>query len=124
MAAVTVRELAQAQREGTRHEPASRPGTPDKEPVRPWLIYVDGELYGDYRTDADQHRALSGAAASGGEVMISHWDSDGYRGPGWTDPGPVTIALARGGRGKVKEPGDERLPAVPRYRSAERQPGR
>lgn len=28
-------------------------------PTRPWLIYVDGELYGDVKTKTDRDKALS-----------------------------------------------------------------
>jgi hypothetical protein len=42
--------------------------------ARPWLIYVDGELYGGYRTEEERLSALPEAAASGEEVTIAHWD--------------------------------------------------
>jgi hypothetical protein len=68
------------------------PGTP----ARPWLTYVDGELYGDYRTEEDQLAALPAALAAlaalaaGGTVTTSHWDNDRDDGPGWTKPEPVS----------------------------------
>lgn len=66
----------------------SSPGTASGEPDRPWAIYVGGELHGDYRTEADQLGALAGAAATGQQVTIAHWDPAGEVGPGWTEPTP------------------------------------
>jgi hypothetical protein len=67
-------------------------------PARPWLIYADGELYGDYRTEADQLKALPGAIAAGEDITISRWDHYGYRGPGWTEPEPVSRSHLGGAR--------------------------
>ena len=55
-------------------------------PDRPWLVWLDGDLYGDFRTQPEQLAAVTEAAASGGEVSTSHWDPEGYTGPGWTEP--------------------------------------
>jgi hypothetical protein len=52
------------------------------------VIYVDGELHGDHRTEAGQLAALAEAAATGGEVLIAHWDRDREPEPGWTEPAP------------------------------------
>jgi hypothetical protein len=62
------------------------PATSGEGPDRPWVIYVDGAPYGDYRTEADQLAAIAEAAAAGGVVTTAHWDPDGERGPGWTEP--------------------------------------
>jgi hypothetical protein len=50
------------------------------------VVYVDGELHGDYRTEADQPAALAAAASTGGEVTIAHWDRDRKPEPAWTEP--------------------------------------
>lgn len=55
-------------------------------PDRPWLVWLDGDLFGDFRTQPEQLAAVTEAAAAGGEVSTSHWDPEGYTGPGWTEP--------------------------------------
>jgi len=37
-------------------------------PVPPWLIYVDDELYGDFKTEADREKALPGVSCGPGRV--------------------------------------------------------
>ena len=64
------------------------PGGPA--PARPWLVYVDGDLFGDYPTQEQQIAALPEAIGSGGAVTTCHWDRDGDHGPGWTEPEPAT----------------------------------
>jgi len=54
-------------------------------PARPWLIYVDGELYGDFKTETDREKALPEPRATGA-VALSQWETDDYHGPGWPEP--------------------------------------
>src|SRR5260370_2438227 len=70
----------------------SSPGTAGGEPGRPWVIYVDGELHGDHRTEADEIATVAEAAATGGEVTIAHWERDREPEPGWTEPTPPAPA--------------------------------
>jgi hypothetical protein len=59
------------------------------EPVRPYLTYLDGELYGDYRTAAERARELPEAVAAGENVTVSNWEPEAAAGPRWTEPRPV-----------------------------------
>ena len=58
-------------------------------PARPYLIYIGGELFGDYRTSADRARALGDACQSREPVTLSEWDPEGPQGPAWTEPHPL-----------------------------------
>jgi hypothetical protein len=67
----------------------ARPVTHPHLPGRPWLVWLDGDLFGDFRTQPEQLAAVGEAAATGGAVATSHWDPDGYAGPGWTEAVPA-----------------------------------
>lgn len=54
-------------------------------PQRPFLIFTDGELYGDYASEADRSASIAGALA---DVTLSDWDADGPVGPGWSPADP------------------------------------
>jgi len=54
--------------------------------IRPRLVYVDDELYGDFKTETDREKAVPGARESGEGVLLSQWKTDGYHGPGWSEP--------------------------------------
>jgi hypothetical protein len=56
-------------------------------PRRPWLIFTDGDLFGDYRSESDRNKALPEARATGA-VSTSQWDPGKWGGPGWTDAEP------------------------------------
>ena len=79
-------------------------------PNRPWLVWLDGELFGDFRTQHEQLAAVTEAAAAGGEVSTSHWDPEGYFGP-WVDRARHSIPRLPG-------PGGARGP-VTAYRASQ-----
>jgi hypothetical protein len=63
---------------------------PGSEPGRPWLLWIDGDLYGDFRTEAERQAALADPLADGGELTTSHWDLTGIPAPGGPIPCPTT----------------------------------
>ena len=77
-------------------------------PNRPWLVWLDGELFGDFRTQHEQLAAVTEAAAAGGEVSTSHWDPEGYFGPGWIEPAIASLDFPA-----PVVPGARSLPTAP-----------
>lgn len=82
-----------------------------KEPARPWLVFADGDLFGDFVTQEQQMAALPEAIAVGGTVTIAHWDRDGQHGPGWSEPEPATGEW-RASRGATRAAGRYRCPVA------------
>ncbi len=51
-------------------------------PLRPFAIWVDDEIYGDFKSEADQHKALPAAREyarqTGGQVLLQDWEPPGH----------------------------------------------
>jgi hypothetical protein len=54
----------------------------DHSPARPWAIWVDDELYGDFKTEAERDKALPKAREyareTGGQVLLQDWEPPGH----------------------------------------------
>jgi hypothetical protein len=57
---------------------------------RPWLVNIDGGLFGDFPTQEKQMAALPEAPAADRKIPIADWVPDGNHGPGWTRPEPAS----------------------------------